>query len=492
MIDWMQKNRKFLVPTLWISAIAFIGSGAVGWGAYKYGNAGGDKIAKVGDRYITNSDMQSTLNNLYSYYNSVFQGKFTKEMANQMHLQEQAFAKLIDDNILLNYADELGITALDDEVIKEFTSIKAFWVDGKFSKSRLEQILRSKGINKKQFEEEVKKGIILRKLTNLLKMKATPLEKEALYAGKNLKKDIVIKKLTLDPQSVSLNDEEIQKFWQNHKESYKSKLSYTIEAIRVLAKDIDVDDKSLEEFYQKNRLQFKNSDGKIKKFEDVKEDVKKAYALKKIKKAALKKYLELKKGKIKADETITVDADNAPFDLSKISSLKQGDYIKAVALKDGYLTGKIVSINKPKALPFEKAKVLAKADLAKEKGMKELRQKANTLAKNGIEDGVELGFLTISQLQKSDKLNPQESNALAQAIFTNENESGTASTKSSVIAYKIKAQKLLDSDGLKKEDAVLSKNIADLKRDSVQKGLIKQLKNRYEIKQLVQLSKKEG
>ena len=34
MITWMQKHRKYLVVTIWVSTIAFVGAGFVGWGAY--------------------------------------------------------------------------------------------------------------------------------------------------------------------------------------------------------------------------------------------------------------------------------------------------------------------------------------------------------------------------------------------------------------------------------------------------------------------------
>ena len=41
MITWMQRHKKWLVITIWISTIAFVGAGFVGWGSYKYGTQGG-------------------------------------------------------------------------------------------------------------------------------------------------------------------------------------------------------------------------------------------------------------------------------------------------------------------------------------------------------------------------------------------------------------------------------------------------------------------
>ena len=48
MISWMQKHNKYLVWTIWIATIAFIGAGFVGWGSYSFGSKAGN-VAKVGD-----------------------------------------------------------------------------------------------------------------------------------------------------------------------------------------------------------------------------------------------------------------------------------------------------------------------------------------------------------------------------------------------------------------------------------------------------------
>ena len=70
MITWMQKHRKWLVVTMWISVISFVGAGAVGWGSYDFGKSGG-AIAKVGEYEITQKELQSQYNKYYNYYSSI-------------------------------------------------------------------------------------------------------------------------------------------------------------------------------------------------------------------------------------------------------------------------------------------------------------------------------------------------------------------------------------------------------------------------------------
>ena len=52
MITWLQRHKRWLVITIWISTIAFVGAGFVGWGSYDYGKQGA-VVAVVGDREVS-------------------------------------------------------------------------------------------------------------------------------------------------------------------------------------------------------------------------------------------------------------------------------------------------------------------------------------------------------------------------------------------------------------------------------------------------------
>ncbi len=493
MITWMQQNRKYLVVTLWVSAIAFIGSGAVGWGAYKYGGAGADSVAKVGNIDISNSDLRITTNQIFQYYNSLFQGRFTKEQAEKMHLQEQALGKLINEALLLNYADELGITALKEDIIKEYASIKAFQVDGHFSKSRLEQILRAQGMSKKEFENQIKKSIRLKKLEQALKLPPTPLEEEALFAGKELENHLIIKKIASTISEINPKEEEIKAFWQKHQANYKSPKSYTVEIVEIPDSDAKFDEKVVHDFYDKHKYQYKNKEGKIKSFEDSKEELTKALAHQKAKKEALKRYLDLKKGKIKTEKTITIAENNQSIDIHALSQLKSGDFIKAVEKEGGWLSGKLISVNPPAPLTYEQAKEFAKKDLARELDRSNLTSKAKELVKEGFKEGEDLGFVSLGDATKIKALSPSQSAKLLQVAFQKPDKSGYIMDRDGAIVYQIKEQKLFDSDRFKSEESKLKKNIQSLKLNAVMQGLVEKLKKQYEIKQLVKFTnQKEG
>ncbi len=95
MITWMQRHRKYLVITIWISTFAFIGAGFVGWGQYSYGDKAG-AVAKVGDISVSQREWQQAYSRLYGQYNQVFQGNFDEKQAESFGLKQQALRQVIE------------------------------------------------------------------------------------------------------------------------------------------------------------------------------------------------------------------------------------------------------------------------------------------------------------------------------------------------------------------------------------------------------------
>jgi len=82
MITWMQKHNKFLIWTIWIATISFIGTGAVvgiSGGSVKAGT-----IAKVGDVEIKQSKLNMVYSSIYNQYNQMLQGKLDKKRAQEL------------------------------------------------------------------------------------------------------------------------------------------------------------------------------------------------------------------------------------------------------------------------------------------------------------------------------------------------------------------------------------------------------------------------
>ena len=334
----------------------------------------------------------------------------------------------------------------------------------------------------------MRKGIILKKLRTALKLPVTPLESEATFAASSLEDHLIIKKITQSLDDISLSEEQIKAAWEKSKSNYLSPTTYTLETIKVNYQDFSATPEEVENYYKEKKYQFKDKDGKILALEKAKDAVTKAVQMKKAKTAVLKKYLAFKKGEIKAEKTINVAENNTSFPIADLKSTHPGEYIKAIYLSDGYITAKVDAIQTPKPLAYEDAKAKVTSRLRQEEGLKLLEGKAKEATKNLV-DGEDIGFVSIKDVEKIKSLQPPEAAQLLRHVFTTAEKNGYLLLGTSAIVYQVKDQKLFDQTRFKEEKEKLSKRADALKNNSLERGLIETLKQRYNIQSFM---KKEG
>ena len=167
MIAWMQKHNKYLVVTIWIATIAFIGAGFVGWGSYKYGKKA-ESIAQVGDVEISQSKFDFTYRNLYREYNDLFKGQFDEAKAKEIGLVKKVFDTLVMQAYLLNLANEYGIVVSERELADYIASLPTFQNGGVFSREIYDAYLQNNAMKAKNFEAILRDDIRISKLMKLL------------------------------------------------------------------------------------------------------------------------------------------------------------------------------------------------------------------------------------------------------------------------------------------------------------------------------------
>ncbi len=144
------------------------------------------------------------------------------------------------------------------------------------------------------------------------------------------------------------------------------------------------------------------------------------------------------------------------------------------------MTAKLVSINLPEALPFEKATTFAKNDLLKEKTYETIE----TLAKKEIEDlkdTKDLGYIGRDDIEKIDMLEQNEAIQFLNHLFTQTDKKGYYIFKDKAVVYEISDQKLFDEEKFAKKKDDIEQNAKNLKDNSIQKALIEKLEKTYTI-----------
>ncbi len=481
MITWMQHHNKYLVITIWVATFAFIGAGFVGWGAYDLNGDRATSVAKVGHRNISVSEFQQAYANNFSYYNQQLGGKLTKEAADKMGLEKMVMQNIINETLLLNLADDLGFSVLKTDIEQALIKDKNFQVNGVFNKNRYYAILKNQGIRAKDYENGIKKELLLNKLQKVLKLPPTKREIELFTSSLFMQDKLTVSTISVDPADIVINNEELKKFWQANKDSYKTKKKYEVDTIKIgLSKDWVKDDE-LQKFWKNKKYNYKDSSGKILSFADARSRVVLDYKLKKGKKEALKTYLKFKKGEIKATSKQTIYADDATFPVIKLQTANKNQVLKPIPRKDGYLIVKLTDVVKPRVMTFDEAKPEVTKEYKKHALVLALDKKA--AARLDLFNGQNLGFVSRDSVVKINGLNDAQSSEFINYVFDQTTKKGYKLYGNKATMYRILEQKLLNTDKSKLYKDIITQSIVTNKQRELNSNLLVRLRKVYDIEQ---------
>jgi peptidyl-prolyl cis-trans isomerase D len=444
-ISWMQRHKKWLVITIWISTIAFVGAGFVGWGSYDLSRSGGS-VATVGSKDVAVEDIQREYNGLYNQYQQMFGAQFNQEMAKKLKLEEQAYNNIVQRFLLLNLADEYGITATDKDVAKELVTITSFQKDGKFDETTYRNVLAQNRTNTTDFEEQLRQDIIVKKVTGIF---TTPTNAKTL---ENINKiffaqdKVSINIIDANQFNIKHTNNDLKKFYDENKENYKSKTQYAVNIEKIA----------------------------------IGEDAKKS------KKTALKKYLELKKNKATFSATEMIDESTtyiAAEDLQKIFTAKKGEVLKPIKTKENYIVVQLDKKVDPKVLDFNVVKNQIKEDYLTKMKSDKMNAQKEKLMKNF--SGKSIGYINKETLPKIAGLNDTETSSLVQSIFSSDSLVSFVELDNKTIVYKIEDTKLATYDATK--DQLLAQSINQVKDNEILTSLINVLQTKYEVKNYVEV-----
>lgn len=439
MISWMQKHKKWLVITIWISTIAFVGAGFVGWGSYNYGKSGGT-IATVGELEIDMKELQKEYSGLYAQYEQMFGGSFNQETAEKLNLQEQAYNNLVQKYLILNLAKKYGITATDSEVAKELVKYEAFLKNGKFDKETYIKTLQLNQTNPTDFESSLKNDIIFYKTIAIFGQKVDDKETNILNKIFFSEDKVAIKVISSNDVDTTFSQDALLKYYETNKNNYKTTTQYKINVEKVL---IGEDEKA-----SKNE--------------------------------ALKKYLNLKNGKEKfiTEELISENETKFGGEIGNILKLKTGELLKPIKIENEYFIIKMAEKIAPKILTFEEAKEKVTIDYKKNLIKSKLEEKKVALLKNFT--GESLGYINRQNPPAIPSLNESERDKLIEDIYSSKTVLNATSFEDKIVVFKIEDTKIGNFDSEKNQ--ILRQNIEKIKNDGVIMSLLTKLQKEYETK----------
>lgn len=172
MLKVLRDNLKYLSWVLWV-VIAII---LFSWVFTDFGGiASGllpttDAAATVGRRTVSYDDYRREYQNLEQRFRQLYGEGFTSEVAEQLGLPQRALDQAVNQLVLLDEAERLGLEVSDDEVREAIRELPVFQNEkgGFVAMEEYRATLSRLGYSPDGFEREMRQGLLLEKLQRIL------------------------------------------------------------------------------------------------------------------------------------------------------------------------------------------------------------------------------------------------------------------------------------------------------------------------------------
>ncbi|MBX2078903.1 peptidylprolyl isomerase [Campylobacter peloridis] len=483
MLTWMQHHKKYLVVTIWISVIAFVGAGFVGWGSYDFNTDRSNSVAKVGDEKISYDEFNLKYSQLFNYYAQLNNGNYTQEQAQKDGLDMQAIDQLIQEKLLLSYAKTLGLEVSEEEIAYDLAHQKVFHnASGVFDKNLYYNILSRNNYTPKTYEKVIHDELLLNKINTILNLQLNQDELDMFAASFLMQDKLKIQVIQLNEKDIPINKDELKQTWEKNKELYKTQKSYELATYFLKPENINIDEKELQAYYEENKNNYKDFSGKILNFEQSKNQVLKDLKLSKLKLKANESYVALRKGELKFDKNITISDADIYYPLATIEKSKDNDFIKPFRINDGYMIAKIIKINPIQTKTFEQAKEEVSKLYLKEKTKKILEEKAKSALENF--KGIDIGIFSRDSMKNSkvgNMLNDTEFSEFLMHVFDTNKVKSYVILDQKAIVYEITEQILENKDKEQIYKFIIEQSAKQTKQALLKEELLKKLIEIYPI-----------
>jgi peptidyl-prolyl cis-trans isomerase D len=229
------------------------------WGIQNYLGEGEESpVVTIGDKEF----FQRDVNRAYSQHSQSFKGMNIDEA----QLKKLALEKLIRDEVLLQYVENEGLAVTDKSVRDFVATLEYFQTDGKFDKERYQNLLSQQKMTSDEFVRRIKKAMIMEQFQRTIVESGftTDYDVEQFFKIQNQSRSARFVVVPLPTDITAVGEEEIQQYYQDNAESYRTEAKVSIEYIELalddLAKNIHPSPAQLELFYQEQQDAFRTDE----------------------------------------------------------------------------------------------------------------------------------------------------------------------------------------------------------------------------------------
>ena len=269
MLDRMRRHKNWLKWSLAIVVVAFVALYIPSFmqnqsldGASNYG-----VVATVEGRDITVGRFRRVYQQQMQAYRNAYGGGMDDRLLRQLGIDQRIVQQLIEEEAALAEAGRQGITANDAEVRARILALPAFQENGQFiGNDRYRQLLEMQNppIRPSEFEQEVRRSVILEKLQGALTdwITVSDADVTAEFNRRNEKVKLAVVSVAADKlkEGVVVSDAEVASHFESNKDKYripeKRKIKYALIDLQAIRQRTSVSAQDVQRYYDDNQQQY--------------------------------------------------------------------------------------------------------------------------------------------------------------------------------------------------------------------------------------------
>ncbi len=204
------------------------------WGVGSFQSPRFQEVASVNGQPILLTAYHRQYTELVKQYQEQSRGELTEEMVKAMRLKESALNRLIDEALILQAGERLGLTVTDAELRQQIQSYPFFQRDGKFDERTYFMLLSRNRLNSADFEEQERRRLQIKKIIDELGSLAKVSDGEMQEMFRLGKEAVKVSYLAVTPDKFMAkqhpSEADVSRYYQDHQAEFnqptRARVSY--------------------------------------------------------------------------------------------------------------------------------------------------------------------------------------------------------------------------------------------------------------------------
>jgi peptidyl-prolyl cis-trans isomerase D len=227
-------------------------------------------VAKVGGSEISQQEFAERFNQYVQRMTQMMGPAANAAMFQSPETKHRVLDQLIDERLLLDANDKLGIDVPPQRIRDEISQVPAFQNEGKFDAEQYKQVLAANGLSPLMYAERVRQDLAMRELPSqiMATTTVTDAEVDAYIRLKDQRRDFRFVKLDKPAaDKADIAADEIDAYFKQHQSDFMVPERVSLEYIELDASKLEIDqtpsDEVLKERYEKAKSRFVSAEQRL-------------------------------------------------------------------------------------------------------------------------------------------------------------------------------------------------------------------------------------